>query len=75
MTACAVSQPVTLALTLECKFWLENDSWVGMAEGVPITIVAGSFAGAKKMMEERLASYLQVSKICYEVGPLQEVNR
>jgi hypothetical protein len=59
MTPCAVSLPVTPALTLECKFWLEDDSWVGMAEGVPITIVAGSFAGAKKMMEERLASYLQ----------------
>jgi len=59
MTPHAVSLPVTPALTLECKFWLEDDSWVGMAEGVPITIVARSFADAKKMMEERLASYLQ----------------
>jgi hypothetical protein len=59
MTPRAVSLPVTPALTLECKFWLEDDSWVGMAEGVPITIVARSFADAKKMMEERLASYLQ----------------
>jgi hypothetical protein len=59
MTPCVVSLPVTTALTVECKFWLEDDSWVGMAEGVPIAIVAGSFVGAKKMMEERLASYLQ----------------
>jgi len=55
----AVSLPVTPALTLECKFWLEDDSWVGMAEGVPITIVARSFADAKRMMDERLANYFQ----------------
>ena len=72
MTPRTVSLPVTPALTLECKFWLEDDSWIGMAEGVPITIVARSFADAKKMMEERLAA---ISKICYEVGPLQEANR
>jgi hypothetical protein len=59
MSPRAVSLTVTPALTLECKFWLEDDSWVGIAEGVPITIVARSFADAKKMMEERLASYLQ----------------
>jgi hypothetical protein len=72
MTPRAVSLPVTPALTLECKFWLEDDSWVGIAEGVPITIAARSFADAKKIMEERLASY---SKTCYEAGPPQEANR
>ena len=50
---------VKAPVTVECKFWVENDGWIGTAEQLAITVHAGSFESAKVKMEHALAKHLQ----------------
>ena len=51
MTSHAVSLQVTAPITVECKFWAEDDGWSGVAEELSMRVRGISFEEAKKNME------------------------
>ena len=55
MTSHAVSLQVTAPITVECKFWAEDDGWSGVAEELGMRVRGISFEEAKKNMEAALA--------------------
>ena len=55
MTCHAVSLQVTAPITVECKFWAEDDGWSGVAEELGIRVRGLSFEEVKKNMEAALA--------------------
>jgi hypothetical protein len=55
MATHAVSLQVTAPITIECKFWAEDDGWSGVAEQLNIRVRGLSFEEAKKKMEAALA--------------------
>jgi len=55
MTSHAVSLQVTAPITVECKFWAEDDGWSGVAEELGIRVRGLSFEDVKKHMEAALA--------------------
>jgi len=58
MTHHAVTLRVTPCVRIECKFWLGDDGWNGMAEHPSITVQAGSFEQAKSDMELALGNHI-----------------
>jgi len=56
----AVALRVTPCLSIECKFWLDDEGWNGSAEEVNICIRADSFAQAKADMELALGKHLEL---------------
>jgi len=59
MTSHAVSLQVTAPITVECKFWAEDDGWSGVAETWGLTVRGSSFEEAKKNMELALARRIE----------------
>ena len=55
MTSHAISLQVTAPITVECKFWAEDDGWSGVAEELGIRVRGLSFEDVKKHMEAALA--------------------
>jgi hypothetical protein len=55
----AVALRVTPCLSIECKFWLDDNGWNGSAEAVAVSIQADSFAQAKADMELALGKHLE----------------
>jgi len=55
MTSHAVSLQVTAPITVECKFWAEDDGWSCVAEELGMRVRGTSFEEAKKNMEAALA--------------------
>jgi hypothetical protein len=55
----AVALRVTPCLSIECKFWLDDNGWNGTAEAVAVSIQADSFAQAKADMELALGKHLE----------------
>jgi predicted RNase H-like HicB family nuclease len=55
----AVALRVTPCLSIECKFWLDDNGWNGSAEAVAVCIQADSFAQAKADMELALGKHLE----------------
>jgi predicted RNase H-like HicB family nuclease len=55
----AVALRVTPCLSIECKFWLDDNGWHGSAEAVAFFIQADSFAQAKADMELALGKHLE----------------
>ena len=55
----AVALRVTPCLSIDCKFWLDDDGWNGSAEGLAISVRAESFAQAKADMELALAKHIE----------------
>ena len=55
----AVALKVTPCLSIECKFWLDDNGWNGSAEALAISIQAESFADAKADMELALAKHIE----------------
>jgi predicted RNase H-like HicB family nuclease len=55
----AVALKVTPCLSIECKFWLDDQGWNGRAEELGIAIQAESFAQAKADMELALGKHLE----------------
>lgn len=55
----AVALKVTPCLSIECKFWLDDEGWNGRAEELGISIQAESFAQAKADMELALGKHLE----------------
>jgi hypothetical protein len=45
-------------LSIECKFWLEDDGWNGTAEQLSISVRASSFHDAKSELESALGKHL-----------------
>lgn len=56
----AVALRVTPCLSIECKFWLDDEGWNGSVEEVAIFIRADSFAQAKADMELALGKHLEL---------------
>lgn len=46
----AVSVRVLAPVAFECKFWLDSDGWHAVADGLEISVQAGSFEEAKRDM-------------------------
>jgi predicted RNase H-like HicB family nuclease len=55
MTPHGVSLRVTAPISVECRFWAEDDGWSGIADDLGIRVRASSFEEAKKNMEAALA--------------------
>jgi hypothetical protein len=55
----AVALRVTPCLSIECKFWLDDNGWNGSAEAFALTIQAESFSQAKADMELALAKHIE----------------
>jgi hypothetical protein len=55
----AVVLRVTPCLSIECKFWLDDNGWNGTAEALAVSIQADSFAQAKADMELALGKHLE----------------
>jgi hypothetical protein len=55
----AVVLCVHAPVEVECKFWAEDDVWIGTAEQLAIRLQAASFEDAKKSMEGAIAQYLE----------------
>jgi hypothetical protein len=61
MSPHAVNLRVIAPVAVECKFWAENDGWIGTAEQMGITVRRGTFEEAKRSMETALAQYFESS--------------
>ena len=59
MTSHAVSLEVTAPVTVECRFWAEDDGWSGVTDGLGICVRGSSFEEAKKNMELALARRIE----------------
>lgn len=55
----AVALRVTPCLSIECKFWLDDNGWNGSADVLAGLIQAESFAQAKADMELALGKHLE----------------
>jgi hypothetical protein len=55
----AVAFKVTPCLSIECKFWLDDTGWNGIADAVAVSIQAETFGQAKADMELALGKYLE----------------
>ena len=59
MTTHAVALNVTPCLSIECKFWLEDDGWNGSSEHPAISVQSGNFEQVKADMEFALGKYIE----------------
>jgi hypothetical protein len=55
----AVKLGVSPYLKIDCKFWRENDVWIGTADQLAITVRASAFEQAKTDMELELGKYVE----------------
>ena len=55
----AVALRVTPCLSIECKFWLDDNGWNGSTDVIPLSIQAESFAQAKADMELALGKHVE----------------
>ena len=55
----SVKLGITHCLRLECKFWLGDDGWNGIAESLGLTIHAADFQTAKSDMEVALGKHIE----------------
>jgi predicted RNase H-like HicB family nuclease len=55
----SVSLGITPCIRLECKFWLEDDGWNVVCDGLGFAVHAATFEQAKSDMELALGKYLK----------------
>jgi len=54
----AVALRIVPSLSVECKFWLQDGVWNGVAEPWSITVQAGSFEQAKSEMASAVGEHI-----------------
>lgn len=61
MTSQAISLNVNASIPLPCKFWREDDGWIGTCDQFSVRVEGISFEDAKRNMEMRLQSSLEAA--------------
>ena len=56
----AVTLRIAAPVVFDCKFWADNDGWVGRADELGITVRGYSFEDAKREMEAALAEHIRL---------------
>jgi hypothetical protein len=56
---------VVPCLSIECRFWLEDNGWNGVVDGLGISVQADSFEQAKNDMELALGKLVE-SVLCQQ---------
>jgi predicted RNase H-like HicB family nuclease len=59
MTSHAVTLRVTAPVSVECRFWPEDDGWSGAVDACGICVRGSSFEEAKQNMQSALASRIE----------------
>lgn len=62
-----VSLPVIAGVSLDCRFWPEDDGWSGVCDRLMVIVRGSSFEDAKKHMEAALQEHIEVI-LCEQLG-------
>jgi hypothetical protein len=59
MTSQAIDLKVSASIPVSCKFWREDDGWVGTCDQFSVRVEGTSFEDVKRNMEAHLQSFLE----------------
>jgi hypothetical protein len=62
-----VSLPVIAGVSLDCRFWPEDDGWSRVCDRLMVIVRGSSFEDAKKHMEAALQEHIEVI-LCEQLG-------
>ena len=59
MASQAIDLKVSASVPVDCKFWRQDDGWVGTCDQFSVRVEGATFEEAKRNMESRLQSVLE----------------
>jgi hypothetical protein len=59
MTTHAVTLRVSANVLEDCSFWLDDDGWSGVCEGLSLVVRGSTFVDVKRKMEAALLEHIE----------------